>query len=332
MKDQPMNTIEKAAARLATLKPESVPVREEEVQDSIQEQSIDASGPSLSLEVSAVEVNQDVEVEEIVAQPVHPTPIVTRARQMCEFDLALVSERGYLTPTDTRSQLAHEMRRIKRPLLLNIRKGQQSGSKGAPSNLILVTSALPGEGKTFISVNLAMSLSAEPDRTVVLVDGDVPKGDISRQLGVEPERGLADLLSESVADPEEAILRTNVDRLSLLLAGKQHEHIDELFASNLMGEITHRLAAYDPNRVVLFDAPPLLATTEAAVLASHMGQVLVIVEANRTPQDAVVQALAQLEDCPNVSILLNKTSRREASTYGYGYGGSYPNRYEQREA
>ena len=103
-----------------------------------------------------------------------------------------------------------------------------------------------------------------------------------------------------------------------------------------MGEITRRLAEYDSERVVVFDAPPLLATTEASVLAGHMGQVLVIVEANRTPQDAVVQAIAQLEGCPNVSMLLNKTSRRESGSYGYGYGsggkGGYPDRYAKRDA
>ena len=344
MEERPLSTIEKAAARLATLKPEPVSVHPEEVVEATTEsvealpqdehpEAVELDPPSA--ENSTIDVVEDVEVEEIVAEPVHPTPLATRPRQMCEFNLDLVAERGYLTPQDTRSQLAHEMRRIKRPLLLNIRKGQTSESGEPPSNLILITSALPEEGKTFIAINLAMSLSAEFDRSVLLVDGDVPKGDISRQLGVQPERGLSDLLNERDAHPEEAILRTNVDRLSLLLAGEAHEHIDELFASNLMGEITRRLARHDPNRVVVFDAPPLLATTEASVLARHMGQVLVIVEANRTPQDAVVQAVAQLEDCPNVSLLLNKTSRRE-SGYGYGYGyggkGGYPDRYQKRDA
>lgn len=344
MEERPLSTIEKAAARLATLKPEPASARAEKIakdpepvvdpRDAASE-AVEPSPPSTEA-FPAKDIDLEEDVEEIVAEPVHPAPLATRPRQICEFDLELVAERGYLTPTDTRSQLAHEMRRIKRPLLLNIRKAQADQRDEPPSNLIMITSALAQEGKTFISINLAMSLAAEFDRSVLLVDGDVPKGDISRQLGVQPERGLADLLNERDAHPEEAILRTNVDRLSLLLAGEADEHIDELFASDLMGEITLQLARHDPNRVIVFDAPPLLATTEASVLARHMGQVLVVVEANRTPQDAVVQATAQLEGCPNVSMLLNKTSRRESGSYGYGYGsggkGGYPDRYAKRDA
>ena len=221
MEDRPLSTIEKAAARLATLKPEPVSTRAEKVAGDV-EGSVGDPSQDDALDIVELEPRmsddmdlEDVEVEEIVAEPIHPTPLATRPRQMCEFDLELVAERGYLTPSDTRSQLAHEMRRIKRPLLLNIQKCQALESGEPPSNLILVTSALPEEGKTFISINLAMSLSAELDRSVLLVDGDVPKGDISRQLGVQPERGLADLLNERDAHPEDAVLRTNVDRLSL---------------------------------------------------------------------------------------------------------------------
>ncbi len=246
------------------------------------------------------------------------------------FDIELdsLAEKGYLTPGDGRSELAHQMRRIKRPLLMNVQKGRSVSTDGPPANLIMITSSLPGEGKTFISVNLAISLAAELDRKTLLVDADVSKGGMSEELGLTAGRGLSDLLYERQYSSEDAVLNTNIDRLSVLPAGGHTDLIDELFASELMGIITRELAEADPDRVVIFDAPPLLATTEAAVLARHMGQVVVVVEANKTPQDAVSRSIEQLEGCSNVSLILNKTSQRESGAYGYGYG--YAQNYRRK--
>jgi len=241
------------------------------------------------------------------------------AERFCDIDLSHLVERGYLRPGEGRSQLAQEMRRIKRPLLLNMQKQAAKPDLLPPANLIMVTSALPGEGKTFISINLAISIAAELDRRVLLVDADVAKGDITDQLGIHAHRGLSDLLHETNYVSEDGVLTSNVERLSILAAGGNTDHVDELYASELMEEICSRLAAEDPDRVVLFDSPPLLATTEAAVLARLMGQVVMVVEANKTPQDAVSQAVHNLEGCANVSLLLNKTTQRDAGNYGYGY-------------
>jgi len=267
------------------------------------------------------------EVEEIAPQPLsRPTIMQGKAQgfldaatHFCDIDLTGLAEKGYLTPGEGRSQLAQEMRRIKRPLLMNIQREQAKPTGHPPANLILITSSLPGEGKTFISINLAISLSAELDRRVLLVDADVSKGGITEQLGIQVHRGLSDLLYETNYVSEDAVLTSNIERLSILPAGGNTDQIDELFASELMGTIARSLAEADPDRVVLFDAPPLLATTEAAVLARHMGQVVVVVEANKTPQDAVAHSVAQLEGCANVSMILNKTSQRDSGAYGYGY-------------
>ena len=145
------------------------------------------------------------------------------------------------------------------------------------------------------------------------------RGGITEQLGIQTHRGLSDLLYETNYIGEDAVLDSNIERLSILPAGGNTDQIDELFASDLMGIICRELAEADPERVVLFDAPPLLATTEAAVLASHMGQVVVVVEANSTRQDAVAHSIHQLEGCANVSLILNKTSLRSSASYGYGY-------------
>ncbi|HEY5647826.1 MAG TPA: AAA family ATPase [Pseudomonadales bacterium] len=242
------------------------------------------------------------------------------ASHFCDIDLSSLAEKGYLMPGEGKSQLAQEMRRIKRPLLLNLQRDKAVAAGGPPANLIMITSSLPGEGKTFISINLAISLAAELDRRVLLVDADVSKGGITEQLGIQVHRGLSDLLYETSYLSEDGVLTSNIERLSILPAGGNTDQIDELFASELMGTITRALADADPDRVVLFDAPPLLATTEAAVLARHMGQVVVVVEANKTPQDAVAHSVAQLEGCSNVSLILNKTSQRDVGIYGYGYG------------
>jgi receptor protein-tyrosine kinase len=239
------------------------------------------------------------------------------------------------------------MRRIKRPLLLNIRKAQAMAESvptdaglaapqaDPPANLIMITSALPGEGKTFTAINLAMSMAAEVDRRVLLVDADVARNDVSRQLGIPPSRGLCDLIQESNHLFEDAVLTSNVERLSILPAGSFNEQVDELFASEIMGTVTRALAEADPNRVVIFDASPLLATTEAAVLARHMGQTVVVVEAGKTPQDAVAQAIGHLEGCQNVSLVLNKTSGDIGGYsygYGYGYGADGVSERETRQA
>ncbi|MEQ8783440.1 MAG: AAA family ATPase [Roseibium album] len=303
-----MSTIEKAAARLAA-----------------RQKSATADG---------AKARDGVAAEPPVAGPRHDVhaagPLPIMAERFCEIDLDAIRERGFLTPAEGRSRLAGEMRRIKRPLLMNIQKSRAKGDGGPPGNLIMITSALPGEGKTFTSINLAMSIAAEVDRRVLLVDADAIKGDVARQLGLEPQRGLTDLLAESSHLSEDAVLTSNVDRLSVLPAGQSSDHVDELYASDMMVELTRALAEADPDRVVIFDASPLLATTEAAVLARRMGQTVLVVEAGKTPQDAVTQALTMLEGCANVSLVLNKTTGRASGEYTYGYSYGYGDKEDSR--
>ncbi len=321
-----MSTIEKAASRLAARRKGGVPeTAARDLDDRFRHRQTNGA-------------------EQARVRPLAP-PGSPAGPRFCEIDLKSLEQRGFLVPDAGRTQLAQEMRRIKRPLLLKIQKAQASQFDGRvdsppanppaspPANLIMITSALPGEGKTFIAINLAMSMAAEVDRRVLLVDADVARSDVSRQLDLSPQRGLSDLLQETAHMTEDGVLASNVERLSVLPAGSASDHVDELFASEMMGMVTRGLAEADPNRVVIFDAPPLLATTEAAVLARHMGQTVVVVEANKTPQDAVAQALSQLEGCANISLLLNKATGKDTSGYGYGYGyGEDAGRYQGRAA
>jgi receptor protein-tyrosine kinase len=225
---------------------------------------------------------------------------------------------GYLTPETPRALIADEFRVIKRPLLDNVHG--RSGPAMSRANLIMITSSLPGEGKTFVSVNLAISLAMELDKTVLLVDADVSRPSVLKRLGLAPSPGLLDVLNNPSLQLAEVMMRTNVEKLTLLPSGKANARATELLASDSMDRLLDELATRYADRIVIFDAPPLLPSTESRVLATYMGQVVVVVEADRTPQKTLSQALATIESCPVVLPLLNKIGRSEVAAY-YGYYG-----------
>jgi len=234
------------------------------------------------------------------------------------LDLQKIEAGGNLVPTQLRSILAEEFRQIKRPLLKNARS-KAASSERLP--LIMVTSAMPGEGKTFSAINLAMSIAVEIDMSVLLIDADVVRPDAMRRLGVEEERGLLDLLTNPSLRLEDLILRTNVPKLSLLPAGRRSNLSTELLASEAMEELLVSLATEYPGQIAIFDAPPLLLTSEAKVLASRVGQVVLVVEAGGTSRSTVAQAFSAVENCPIVMSVLNKSTEPQLPVgYGYYYG------------
>ncbi len=245
------------------------------------------------------------------------SPEATRHREgrAVTLDLARLEREGHLVPTQTRSLLSEEFRQIKRPLLKHTRSPDAVKNRLA---LIMITSAMPKEGKTFSAINLAMSIATEIDKSVLLVDADVVRPEIMRRLGVDADKGLLDLLSDPSLALEDVILETNVPKLSLLPAGRRSNYSTELLASDAMEAFLGSLAANYPGQIVVFDGPPLLVTTEAKVLASRVGQVVVVVEASGTQRREVEQAFAALEQCPNVSSILNKAHEPEVPG-GYGY-------------
>ena len=237
-----------------------------------------------------------------------------------ELDLARMRELGMVTAAGGRTNLLEEFRIIKRPLLK--RAFAERGPKDNPGNLIMVTSSLPGEGKTYSAINLAMSIAMELDHTVLLVDADVARPSVLRTLGLPAQRGLMDILLDDKLDLADVMLRTNVDTLSILPAGTSTPRATELLASSTMTAMVHELAHRYPDRVIIFDSPPLMLTSESRVLASHMGQIIVVVEAQTTTQHAVKEALQQLEGMANVNLLYNKTRDIPGieETYDYHYG------------
>ena len=228
---------------------------------------------------------------------------------------------GVLAKDSQQSRLAEEMRMIKRPILQ-----RAFGKKHKPSehsNLLMVTSAINGEGKTFASLNLALSIATEMDRTVLMVDSDLAKQGLSRLLKIGNKPGLMDYLRDEQRDIGKLLLRTDIPKLTVLPAGLRHAHAPELLASDHMERLFHELAARYPDRIVLFDSPPLLVTSEASVLASFMGQIVLVVESAKTPQHLINDALAQLGSTDNVSLILNKCKKdflsSQMGSYGYGY-------------
>ncbi|MBG6080373.1 XrtA-associated tyrosine autokinase [Rubrivivax gelatinosus] len=251
--------------------------------------------------------------------PVEPRsePVVTSRR--VELKLDDLNAAGIVTPNAPRTAVADQFRVIKRPLIANaVGKGAATLKHG---NLIMVTSAVAGEGKSFTSVNLAMSIAAELDHTVVLVDADVARPSQLRMLGLPPSDGLLDVL-EGKAELSDVLLRTNVDKLTILPSGTPHAKATELLASEAMVKLLDEMATRYPDRIVIFDSPPLLLTTESRVLASHMGQIVVVVAAGRTQQSAVQQALDTIDSCPVRLLVLNK-ARSDSAAYGQGYGYGY---------
>ena len=242
--------------------------------------------------------------------------------KVVEIDLGALAAAGYVTPEAPRSQIADEFRVLKRPIIKNAQDG--SASSVAHANCVMVTSALPSEGKSFVALNLALSIAVEVDSTVLLVDADVANPNLLKRMHLPAAKGLLDLLTNEKESLADVLLRTNVEKLTLLPAGTPHRRATEMLASTAMVDLVEQMSKRYPDRILVFDSPPLLATTEARVLASHMGQIVMVVEADRTVHGTVTQALEAVESCPIVLMVLNKATRTDlGSYYGYGSYGSY---------
>jgi len=235
-----------------------------------------------------------------------------------DLDLDALNAAGIVSPNAPRSQIADQYRVIKRPLISNAMG--RGASKIENGNLIMVTSALAGEGKSFSAINLAMSIATELDNTVMLVDADVARPSVLRMLGLPASPGLLDLLVGEVEDLSSVLLKTNIDKLTLLPSGTPHLRATELLASDAMSALITNIANRYSDRIIIFDSPPLLLTTEARVLATHMGQIVIVVHAEKTLQTSVQHALTSIESCPVKMMVLNQA--RNGSQGGYaGYGG-----------
>lgn len=233
------------------------------------------------------------------------------------LDLKMLEQRNFVSLSSERRLINEEYRVIKRKLINNA-FGALSGTLKHP-NLILVSSSRPGEGKTFSAINLALSIALEQDKTVLLVDSDVLRPSVSKTLNIHHDIGLTDYLLSSDIKASDIILSTNVDRLKIITAGRPHHLSTELLASERMLMLVNEFASRYSDRIVIFDAPPLLGVNETAVMASMCGQAVVVVEENHSKLAEVEQAVALLPKDIAIGFLINKAHRNQGKGYGYGY-------------
>ena len=246
------------------------------------------------------------------------TPAIISTRKtpaMLRVDRDQLRRQHMVLPDGARTPVAECFRLIKSQLLMNVAKPRE----GAPPNLVMVTSARAGEGKTFCAINLAISIALERNHSVLLVDGDVVNPTVPRTLGLTAEQGLMDVLDRRI-DMEQVLRKTDVGKLTLLLAGTAHQHATELLASDAMHVLIREMAERYEDRIIIFDSPPLLDASEAGVLASQMGQIVMVVEAGKTPEGVLLDALGRIDSSKVVGLVLNKGQgpRRGYSSYdGY---------------
>ncbi|MCG7908130.1 MAG: XrtA-associated tyrosine autokinase, partial [Candidatus Thiodiazotropha taylori] len=289
-----MSSIEKAIERLEKSKAEKKSVDRSAVEVEPEKTATPEAAPSETVAASQpVEEKVSAAAEEKASPAVEETAneSIEEAKRI-NLDYEALSSNGFIVPHSGNKQLSEEYRIIKRPLIRNaLGKGAAPITHG---NLVSIASSLPSEGKTFTAMNLALSIATELDTTVLLIDGDVLKYSLSRLLGIQNEPGLIDLLSQKECNVSDVIIHTQIPRLKLIAAGHRSDKSTELLASKEMERLLDELSNRYSDRIIIFDSSPILATSEAAVLNQHMGQILLVVEAGETPVDAIKDSLSRL--------------------------------------
>lgn len=312
-----MSLIERAVTRMADAMPSAMPADERPHEGHRERRS--------SIEALADRIGDEFPRAALPGPrepPVASPKLAPESRQPplvpLRLDLQALQARGMVVPSGPSTPTSREFGMIKRPLLANAFPRTAVPQVRDPRR-IMVASCFPAEGKTFCAINLAMSIASERNHGVILVDADIARPAVPRALGIESEAGFMDWLAGVETDLFRLLLPTNVSGLSILPGGRPREHATELLASEAMGRLLEELSERYPDRIVLFDSPPLLGTTEARVLASYVGQVVMVVEAERTPRDAVRQGLAALGTEPTIGLVLNKARSGNADAYSLGY-------------
>jgi len=239
------------------------------------------------------------------------------------IDTEQLVRNGFLASGVGQQKLADEFRQIKRPILANARGKRVVRPERA--NIVMVASAVPGEGKTFTCINLALSIAREEDWSVVLVDVDCAKQDITSMFDSVGSPGLLDLLKDPDLDPHDLIMPTNLPSLSILPAGTRDANATELLASDRMDQLIQKLSEDDPYRIVIMDSSPILLTTESIALSSSVGQIVLVVSAGHTSRGDVIAALEKLDGSKAINAILNRVEGRSRSSYG-GYYDYYADR------
>lgn len=245
-------------------------------------------------------------------------PSATPLQGPTSIDAVSLERAGMVDWSRTRTRISEEFRLVQRQI---IRSAFGPGAEPGFSNLLLVTSARPGEGKSFMSTNLAGSIARQGDHHVLLVDADSKRDSICYSLGLAQARGLLDLAANPKLDPAPLIVKTPIERLSILPVGRERERSAELFSTKEMTRLIQSLGRRYADRLLILDAPPCLSTSDPAVLAQVVGQILFVVEADRTQRDEIEASLDLIQACPTITMVLNK--QQISSRYTFGAYSSY---------
>ena len=319
-----MNIIEQATRRLEELRRAGIEVPGAPVGASafgaavldapaLLREAAPAAAPVSTAPAVTVPAPTPAPAPEIETIPVVDRSTGKRSREVA-IDLDSLASQGYLTPNLSDRVLAEQMRVIKMALIKNT---EMAAQRGLRRNLILVTSATAGEGKTFFSMNVAMSLAMEVDFHALLVDADVLRPSVLERYGIASGPGLLDLATQPELDVSDVLLRTNVPKLTLLPAGAENRKSPELLSSAYIDRLLTELSERYADRLVIFDAPPILVSSGTRHLASRVGQVVMVVHADSTDSRAVSQAFAAVDSCPLVSTVLNRSTTQSPDAYGY---------------
>ncbi len=256
------------------------------------------------------------------AEPAAPAETVVGLRPELVLDRGRLAGYGVSIPSSGRSRTVEEFRLVKRNLMAAWTQNSAIGDQRA-SRLIMVTSARPGEGKTFIALNLALAFASERDVKALLVDVDTHHSALQNVLGISEDKGIVDVLAGDAELPE-VLIRTNVPNLLVLPSGRGGPHVPELFSSRQMAALMADMAQRFPDRFIIVDTPPCMVSSDAATLAPLVGQIVFVIEAHRTQQEEIEAGLSMLSGCPQISLLLNKSDQTSEHFGSYGYGYHYP--------
>jgi receptor protein-tyrosine kinase len=296
-----MNSIEKA------LQKKNLEATRKKEQDDISSPAVDVKPPQTSIEKA--QANQSPVLDKVTT--------TANSNAKIEIDFDALDKKGFVSTNSQRQLINEEYRAIKRKLLDNA-FGALSKSLNN-SNIIMVTSSRPGEGKTFTAINLAISIALEQDKTVLLVDADVLRPNVMRTLEQENRQGLMEYLLGEKENISDVMCRTNLDNLRIIPAGKAHHLSTELLASERMFDAVEEFANRYTDRVVIVDTPPLLGINETAILANLAGQALVVTEESKTKLVDVENAVKQLNPDMAIGFIVNKSEKANVDGAGYGY-------------
>lgn len=268
-------------------------------------------------------------VAPLTSRPVAPRPASLRppvneepvSSLLPVIGLDAMERAGMVVARTARTRISEEYRIVIGRVLRALRDEPDGAGM---HNVVMVTSARPGEGKSFTALNLAGSIAQHTTEKVLLVDLDAKLRPISALLGIDGRLGFHDLVTDPTLRLEDVILSTAVGNLTILPVGSRSvDHTAVAHTRPIPPTIT-RLARRFPKHVIMLDAPPCLSTSDPHTVAPFVGQVVMVVEAERTQRSEVEAALDLVRVCPTVTMLLNKVKLTTSHTFGaYDYYGSY---------